>query len=179
MIALLLLTGVGVFVWTRRESAQSRLVGNERALAYEELIEIILVALHTGLSVADALTVAARCSSGPTSHDLTALTSRLDKGEPLRDVLAGLADVYGTRAYPLVDILRSSLTDGMPVLHVVERLADEARAERRRQLQEDLRRLPIRLVFPLVFCVLPSFVLLTIVPVGIHALSTFTHGGTP
>ena len=44
------------------------------------------------------------------------------------------------------------------------RLADEDRAALRRAAEAHARRVPVRLLFPLVFLVLPAFVLLTVVP---------------
>ena len=47
---------------------------------------------------------------------------------------------------------------------VLSRLADDARRQRRHDLEAAVRRLPVRLSFPLVCCSLPAFVLLTVVP---------------
>ena len=44
------------------------------------------------------------------------------------------------------------------------RLADEERAALRRRAETHARRVPVKLLFPLVFLVLPAFVLLTVVP---------------
>ena len=44
------------------------------------------------------------------------------------------------------------------------RLAGEERAALRRRAEAHARRVPVRLLFPLVFLVLPAFVLLTVVP---------------
>ena len=55
---------------------------------------------------------------------------------------------------------------------VLDRLAAEARAARRRLGEAEARRLPVRLTFPLVACTLPSFVLLAIAPAVLGALST-------
>lgn len=163
----------------RRRSLHTRHSGRERAQAYEEFLDVVLVALQSGVSLAETLRIAADCSASIAAPGLRSLVVRLDRGEPIRVVLNDLANVFGARCFPLVDIVRSSLVDGMPVLHIVERLADETRAERRRQLNEDLKRLPIRLVFPLVFCVLPSFVILTIFPIALRAITAVTQGGTP
>jgi tight adherence protein C len=43
-------------------------------------------------------------------------------------------------------------------------LAAEVRAERRRRAEAAARRVPVKLLFPLVLCVLPAFGLLTVVP---------------
>ena len=57
---------------------------------------------------------------------------------------------------------------------MLESLAHEARASRRRQHEATARRLPVRLSFPLVVCTLPSFVLLAIAPAVIAALSSLS-----
>ena len=62
--------------------------------------------------------------------------------------------------------------DGLPLAPVLDRLAAEARAARRRAGEAAARRLPVRLTFPLVICTLPSFVLLAIAPAVLGALST-------
>jgi pilus assembly protein TadC len=46
----------------------------------------------------------------------------------------------------------------------LERVAEQARDVRRRHAEESARRVPVQLLFPLVACVLPAFVLLTVVP---------------
>ena len=55
---------------------------------------------------------------------------------------------------------------------MLDRLAVDARAARRRLGEAEARRLPVRLTFPLVSCTLPSFVLLAIAPAVLGALST-------
>ncbi len=53
---------------------------------------------------------------------------------------------------------------------VLERLSVEARMVRRRRAEEAARRLPVQLLFPLVLCVLPAFVLLAVVPLLLAAV---------
>jgi hypothetical protein len=54
--------------------------------------------------------------------------------------------------------------DGAPIADLLARLADDARAVVRRRSEAHARRVPVRLLFPLVFLVLPAFGLLTVVP---------------
>jgi tight adherence protein C len=65
---------------------------------------------------------------------------------------------------PLTDALLASDRLGAPVGPVLARLAAEERTALRRQAEAHARRVPVRLLFPLVFLVLPAFVLLTVVP---------------
>ena len=48
----------------------------------------------------------------------------------------------------------------------------EARAERRRQAEIAARRVPVRLLGPLVVCVLPAFVLVALVPTLVGTLDS-------
>ena len=59
---------------------------------------------------------------------------------------------------------------GVPLTEGLDRVAREARLERRRRAEERARRLPVLLLFPLVLCVLPAFGLLTVVPLLVGSL---------
>ena len=74
----------------------------------------------------------------------------------------------------VANTLAAGERDGLPLAPMLERLAQEAHAERRRAAQVDASKIPVRLAFPLVFCVLPSFVALTIVPILVGAISSLT-----
>jgi tight adherence protein C len=84
-------------------------------------------------------------------------------GATLGDALVGL----GTRVprlRPLSDALLASDRLGAPVGPALAGLAAEQRADLRRRAEAHARRVPVRLLFPLVFAVLPAFGLLTVVP---------------
>ena len=70
----------------------------------------------------------------------------------------------GSRVQPLVDALDAGHRLGVPLDEVVDRLSHDAHAVRRRQLESSSKELAIELSLPLVVCVLPSFLLLVIVP---------------
>ena len=59
---------------------------------------------------------------------------------------------------------------GAPVAAGLERLAGEVRRDRRRRAEEAARRVPVKLLFPLVGCTLPAFGLLTVAPLIAGAL---------
>jgi tight adherence protein C len=55
--------------------------------------------------------------------------------------------------------------DGLPLVNLVDRLSEEARRQRQRDTDIRIRQVPARLTFPLVFCILPSFIVLTMFPI--------------
>jgi tight adherence protein C len=72
---------------------------------------------------------------------------------------------------PLADALLASDRLGAPVGPALARLATEQRAELRRHAETQARRVPVRMLFPLVFVVLPAFGLLTVIPTLLAGLS--------
>jgi len=72
----------------------------------------------------------------------------------------------------LADALLASERYGAPVGDALARLAVEERAALRRRAEAQARTVPVRMLFPLVFLVLPAFALLSVVPVLIAGLST-------
>ena len=71
---------------------------------------------------------------------------------------------------PLADALLASERFGAPVGDALLRLAAEQRAVVRRRAEARARTVPVRLLFPLVFLVLPAFGLLTVVPAVLGGL---------
>jgi tight adherence protein C len=84
-----------------------------------------------------------------------------------------LEDLAGStpRLAPVVDALLTSDRLGAPVGPALARLATEERATARRRAEAHARRVPVRLLFPLVFLVLPAFGLLTVVPALLSGLA--------
>jgi tight adherence protein C len=68
------------------------------------------------------------------------------------------------RLRALVDALLASDRYGTAVGAALSRLAAEERAAIRREAEARARTVPVRLLFPLVFLVLPAFGLLTVAP---------------
>jgi tight adherence protein C len=96
----------------------------------------------------------------------------LRDGERFADALDRLSAHLGPIGQALVDSLAAADRYGLPLAPVLERLAFEARQQRRRDADAAARELPVRLAMPLVLCTLPSFVLLAIVPLLLGALSS-------
>ena len=68
------------------------------------------------------------------------------------------------------DLIRICMKTEEDVVHA-QRAADEAHRRRRVRAQEAARRVPVLMLFPLVFCVLPAFCLLTVVPLLVGTIS--------
>ena len=135
-------------------------------------------ALAGGLPPAAAVVTAADWIDHPVGAHVRRCAEAIRRGAPFDDAVRRLRLEGGPALHAAVDALLSASRDGLPVAAVLQRLADESRDERRRATEAAIRTLPVRLALPLVCCILPSFVLLGVVPLAIDSLSAIT-GGAP
>ncbi len=135
-----------------------------------EAVDLLALAVGAGLTVPLAIDAVARRSTGPVGAALTAAVAAAAAGRRLADALSDLPRHLGEDVRPLTTALVTSLRDGSPVAGGLDRLAVELRADRRRRAEEVARRVPIKLLFPLVACILPAFALLTVAPLLAGAL---------
>ena len=142
-----------------------------RAVRYEpdiigQLTEHLCVSLRTGLSMTQSCERWRKLS--PTGNSVADLISA---GAPLEEALLPLATADPISGKHLGHTIVEAERDGLPVLDTVMRLATDHRAQLRRQTDTRIQQLPTRLTIPLVLCVLPSFLLLSVAPLVFASLS--------
>jgi tight adherence protein C len=136
-----------------------------------EVIDLVRVAVASGLDVTTALVTVAdhHDDGGPVAAALHRSCQRVARGDGLVDALVEIEGL-GEPARALHAALVATLRHGVPLAPALERAGDEARDVRRRRREEAARALPVKLLFPLVFCTLPALVLLTVVPLLVRSL---------
>lgn len=157
----LLVVGAAGIARTRADRVRHR-SAIDRGMA--QLVDLLALAIAGGLSL--RLAFAAVAPRLPREHRalVDALLDRVQRGESFAVSLQRYGDQIGTSGRELVAILIASERDGAPLAAGLERAADAVRRAQRRDLERRARRLPVTLLVPLVCCVLPAFVVLTVVP---------------
>lgn len=136
------------------------------------LAQRLCVTLRAGVSLRDAVEAWA-AESEPSLHQ------SLVRGEPLSVALERFVHQYAGGSHHLVQVVLEADRDGLPVIHTISRLSLEMRTHRRQQADIRVRQLPTKLTLPLVLCVLPSFIFLTVIPLILANLSQFTFSPPP
>jgi len=134
------------------------------AIDLPDVVDLLVLAVGAGLTVRLAVAAVARRSPGPLGAELARAGQEADLGRRLADALDDIPHRAGEAARPLVAALIASERYGAPLGTSLERLAHEVRADRRRRAEEAARKVPVKLLFPLVSCTLPAFGLLTVAP---------------
>lgn len=115
-------------------------------------LEMTALGVSGGLSFAQAAALAAAEVGGEVGSTVT----RMLRGAPVGDE-RGLAGVFAAA--------RRAVVTGAPLLPALDGHIAELRAGQRYARLERIRKLPVKLLFPLALLVLPGFLLLTVGPV--------------
>jgi tight adherence protein C len=116
-----------------------------------------------------AVEAVARHGEGRFALELAHVVACARRGDRLADAIEPLSRLGGP-VRPLVDALLATERYGAPISPALERVAHEARLTRRHRSEEAARRIPVKLLFPLVLCTLPALGLLTVVPLLVRSL---------
>jgi Flp pilus assembly protein TadB len=173
-----LVSGLGLDVvggwWMRRIVSRAAVERDVVAAQQADVIDLFVLALGAGLNLQLALAAVARRAPPAWAGALTDVVEQLERGQRAGDALDRLPFTLGEAARPLVRVLAGAERYGTPLLPALDRLALDARLDRRRRAEEAARRVPVKLLFPLVLCVLPAFGLLTVTPLLAGALQALS-----
>jgi len=142
--------------------------------ALPDALDLLAACALAGMGLDRALRTVAPDVSGPLGGALRETLRALDAGTPRSSayrVLMDRAPVPEVRS--LVRALERAERYGTSVAVTLVAQAREMRAKRRAAVEEAARAAPVKLLFPLVMCFLPAFILLTVAPVVITALRSF------
>jgi len=155
-------------------AARARALERRRLDAYAgglaEVVDLLALAVGAGLTVPLAVDAVARRATGPLAVELGRVREEVALGRRLADALEDLPARCGEAVRPMVAALVASERYGAPLAAGLDRLAREVRLERRRRAEEAVRKVPVKLLFPLVTCTLPAFALLTVAPLLASAI---------
>jgi tight adherence protein C len=154
----------------------ARSVGRRRAAldaGVPQLLDLLAAASSAGLSAQVALRRAAGAIDGPLAGELSTALEQIDLGARWRDELADLVERSGSADLGrAMNVLARTETLGVSLEESTAELADSVRSARRAAITERARTAPVKMLFPLVFLVLPAFLLLTVVPVLLTTLQS-------
>lgn len=173
---LALLLAVAGWALTRRRTILGRRQQDDAVrAALPDAVDLLLLCSGAGLALPLAHRQVADRVPGPLGRALVDAATAASSGQPRADALAASLGPLGDRAAGLADVLVDHLRYGAPLVPSLERLSGELRLDRRRHAEETARRVPVRLLGPLVACTLPAFGVLTVVPLvaaSLRALPT-------
>lgn len=161
-----------IFVEKRKEARINRL----RA-AFPDALDLMVVCVESGLALPQAIERVAEemaVSQSELAEDLALVNAEVRAGIPSAVALQHLADRTGLEDLRgLVSLLSQSIRFGSSVADTLRIYAEEFRDRRTQAAEERAAKIGTKLVFPLIFCLWPSFFLVAIGPAIIGVFKAF------
>ena len=153
-----------------RDAARQRLV-REIEAGLPDLADLMTVLVEAGVDVGRALTIAAGETSGVLRDVLDNALAEIRLGLTRQAALSGVAaESSSTEFQAFVRLFAEADRYGVPIAAGLRAFAEDARDKELCRSREEAQKLPVKLLFPLVFLILPAFLLLTAGPLIVSLL---------
>ena len=140
-----------------------------------DAMDLVTTCVEAGLGLDAALARVAERTEGPFANELQVMMRDVALGKLRREAMQELADRIG------VEELTSFITSiiqaeqlGVGIAQVLRVQADQMRTKRRQKAERSAHEAPIKMLFPLVLFIFPSFLLVILGPAGIRIASSFS-----
>jgi tight adherence protein C len=168
-------TGVAWFV--PELLLKSRGQERQQAIALElaDTLDQMTIAVEAGLGFESAMARAGRNGKGPLAEELVRTLQDIAVGQPRRDAYLALAERTGVpdlrrfiRAVVQADAYGVSIAD------VLRTQAQEMRLKRRQRAEEKAMQIPVKVIFPLILCILPTLFIVLLGPAVLRIIAIFS-----
>jgi tight adherence protein C len=173
LILLAVLIGWGAPQFYVSKRATQRLQEIDEALP--ELIDLLAVTIEAGLAFGASLRMAAERLSGPLGDELRLTLQEQSLGlTPVEalDNWLGRTDTPAVRAF--VRAMTQGERLGISVGQILRNLAIEMRKRRRAIAEERAQKAPIKILFPLVFLIVPALFVILLGPAAYSIMQSFS-----
>ena len=130
-----------------------------------DALDMLTVCVEAGLGFDAALAQVARTTRGPLAAEFTRALQEMQIGKTRSQALRAMADrttVAELRTF--VSAVAQSGELGIPIAQVLRAQAKEMRVRRRQRAEERAQKVPIKILFPLIACLLPALLVVVVGP---------------
>jgi tight adherence protein C len=147
------------------------------AVSLPEALDLLTICVEAGLGFDAALAQVARNLKGPLAAEFARVLQEMQIGKSRAEAMRALAErtsVPELRAF--VAALTQSAELGIPVASVLREQAKEMRVRRRQRAEAQAQKVPVKITFPLIGCLLPALFVVVLGAGVIEIMTSLFHG---
>ena len=139
-----------------------------------DIMETLVVMVEAGLGFEAALAQVVRNGRGPMVGEFSRVLHEMQIGKPRVDALREMGartTVVELKAFASSVVQATGL--GIPMANVLRQQAAEMRVRRRQRAEGLAQKVPVKILFPLIFCLFPALFVIIIGPAVIKIIGIF------
>jgi tight adherence protein C len=144
-------------------------------LELADTLDQMTIAVEAGLGFESAMARAGKNGKGPLAEELVRTLQDIAVGQPRREAYLALADRTGVQ--DLRRFIRAVVQAdqyGVSIADVLRTQAQEMRLKRRQRAEEKAMQIPVKVIFPLILCILPTLFIVLLGPAVMDIVSAFS-----
>jgi tight adherence protein C len=141
-----------------------------------DIIDTLTISVEAGLGLEPGFGQITKYGRGPLAGEFARVLQEIQIGRSRVDALRELAkrtSVNELRSFCAIIVQASEL--GVPIAAVLREQSREMRVRRRQRAEELARKIPVKILFPLVFCLFPGIFIVVLGPGMINVLDAFAR----
>jgi tight adherence protein C len=143
--------------------------------ALPDAIDLLTISVESGLGFDAALSQVAHNTTGPLAEEFQRMLQEMQIGLGRSEALRSMADrtnLPDLRAF--VSAMVQADAFGIPIGQVLRVQSSEIRLKRRQWAEEQAQKVPVKILVPLIFCILPCLFIAVLGPAGISIFASFS-----
>jgi tight adherence protein C len=144
--------------------------GDKRELlmrnALPDAIDLLTISVEAGLGFDAAVARVAKNTTGPLAQEFARLLQEMQLGMGRQEAMRAMGErtsLADLKSFCLAMVQADSL--GIPIARVLRIQSHEMRTKRRQRAEEAAQKVPVKILFPVIFFILPTIFIVVIGPV--------------
>jgi tight adherence protein C len=139
-----------------------------------DAMDLLTITVEAGLAFDAALTQVARNTEGPLADEFFRVLQEIQLGRSRGEALEQMGERINVEELKsFVGSVMQADSLGIPIAQVLRVQAREMRIKRSQRAEEAAQKVPVKILFPLIFCILPSLFVVVIGPAAVNIFHAF------
>jgi tight adherence protein C len=163
---------VGPDAWLNRVIADRQLTIRKKL---PDVLDLLVISVEAGLGFEQALARAVTMVPGALSEEFARMLGEMRAGSSRADALTALDVRTGVREVrSFVLALKQADVFGVSIGSILRNQAADMRVRRHLLAQEEAQKAPVKMLFPMVFCIMPALFVITAGPAFLNIFHAFS-----